>query len=120
MEYTTIGQFLSMATATIIAVAAFIAGMLYHKAYLEMKRTKIIGALMWFLYAISAKFAIIVLSFGILWSQGIDLATFNAMQSVPNFIVIWALLNFLYRSVSTPEETKKCLKTVDSKDLRKI
>jgi len=120
MDYTTIGQFISMATATIIAVAAFIAAMLYHKAYLEMKKTKIIGALMWLLYSISVKFAIIVLSFGVLWSQGIDLATFNAMQSLPNFIVILALLNFLYRSVATPEETKKCLKEVDKKDLRKI
>ena len=114
-----IAQYLAMITASIVFVAFLIAGNLYLKAYKEMKRTKIIGSLMWLLYAISAKFLFVVISFMMVWAQDLQLQTFNAIQSIPNILLIFAIMNFVHRSIATPTHTKKAFEKLDKKDVRK-
>ena len=114
-----VGQYIAMITASIVFVAFLIAGNLYLKAYKEMKKTKIIGALMWLIYAMSAKFLFVVISFMMVWAQDLQLQTFNAIQSIPNILLIWAIMNFVHRSIATPTHTKKAFEKLDKKDVRK-
>jgi hypothetical protein len=114
-------QFMAMLSAALLCLLFLLSGILYHKAYISMKKTKIIGSLAWLFYAISFKFFAVLLAFGALWVTGnSDIATFNAFNGVPNIILLVALLYFIEASISTPQETKKSLKKVDEKDIRKI
>jgi hypothetical protein len=119
-EWMTLLQYITMLSAGAIVLLSLIGAFLYRKAYRQMKRSKIIGALAFLLFAIAIKFIFVLMAFSLVWRSDIDLATFNSVNLLPNILVMWALWRFIYTSIETPKEAKDCLSKVDKKDIRKI
>ena len=85
-------QFLTMISAGILFIVSLIATELYWKAYCQMKKTRIIGSLALLLLSISIKFLFVIVAFMLVWIESLDLTAFNAMNFVPNLLMILALM----------------------------
>ena len=113
-------QFLTMISAGILFIVSLIATELYWKAYCQMKKTRIIGSLALLLLSISIKFLFVIVAFMLVWTESLDLTAFNAMNFVPNLLMILALMYFVHSSISSNGQAKEVLAKVDDKDIRKI
>jgi hypothetical protein len=122
LNWVNIFQFFSMVISFLVAISALICASLYKRAYIEMKKTKIILSIAMVFYAVALKFFWTGFGYFLIFLHWelYDPYMFNATNSIPNIFLLWAIINFIHLSIKTPNQTKDCLKEIDGKDIRQI